>query len=264
MSETTETKPYSVPPVERALRLLRYIGNGNKCRNLSKVSKELGINRTTLIRLIHTLVDNRMIEEIAEGAGYRLGSGLISLAAQAIHGRDIVQISQPVLVELTNSTGMSSHLGILDGAEIVYLAREAPNTHLISNVQAGSRLPAHASSIGRAILAELSTKEIELMYDKKVLTAITDKTPLTTREILKQAADDRAAGCAWSEGNFENGIGSCAAAILDHRGQTVGALNVSGPENLFAAETRTGRTEIRHAVIDAAKAVSKGLGFTES
>lgn len=77
---------YSVPPVERALNLLRYIGNGKKCRNLSTASKELGINRTTLIRLIHTLADNRMIEEIEEGAGYRLGPGLISLAAQAIHG----------------------------------------------------------------------------------------------------------------------------------------------------------------------------------
>ena len=55
---------YSVPPVERAIRLLQYIGEGNKCRNLTKASNHLSINRTTLIRLIYSLLDNGMIEKI--------------------------------------------------------------------------------------------------------------------------------------------------------------------------------------------------------
>ena len=102
-SEDT-TASYSVPPVERAIRLLRYIGDRNSCRNLSTASRELGINRTTLIRLIHTLLDQRMIEEIGDGAGYRLGVGLVSLGAQALDGRDIVQLCQPILQELCEAT----------------------------------------------------------------------------------------------------------------------------------------------------------------
>lgn len=263
MQQTEDSKAptYSVPPVERALKLLRYIGDGNTCRNLSTASGDLGINRTTLIRLIHTLADNRMIEEIAEGAGYRLGVGLISLGSQAIHGRDIVQTCQPILAELCEETGMSAHLGILDGRDIVYLSRETPNTHLVSNVRAGSRLPAHASSIGRAILAELDEGIIAGLFAQSALPASTDKTPVTVEAVIAQARADKSAGVAWSEGNFERGIGSCAAVILDHQGAPAGALNVSGPQSAFAEETAAETDAIRGAVRRAAERASLALGY---
>ncbi len=260
-NQETSATTYSVPPVERALKLLRYIGDGNTCRNLSTASANLGINRTTLIRLIHTLADNRMIEEIAEGAGYRLGVGLISLGSQAIHGRDIVQACQPILAELCEATGMSAHLGILDGRDIVYLGRETPNTHLVSNVRAGSRLPAHASSIGRTILAEHGADFIGRLFGDTALTASTDKTPVTLDAVIAQAQADKAEGVAWSEGNFENGIGSCAAVILDHQGKPAGALNVSGPQSAFAEETASGSGAIRSAVKQAALKASQALGY---
>ncbi len=262
MSDAQDAKTYSVPPVERAIRLLRYIGDGKTCRNLSTASKDLGINRTTLIRLIHTLLDARMIEEIAEGAGYRLGAGLISLGAQALHGRDMIQICQPVLAELCAQTGMSAHLGILDGRDVVYLSRETPNTHLVSNVRAGSRLPAHASSIGRAILAELPPDAIRALFADEPLTAATEKTPVTIEAILAQAQADRAAGLAWSEGNFEAGIGSCAAVIRDHSGRPVGGVNVSGPQAAFSAETAAGADDLKRAVAAAGRRCSLELGYS--
>ncbi|MBN8291155.1 IclR family transcriptional regulator [Rhodobacter sp. NTK016B] len=252
---------YSVPPVERALKLLRHIGDGNTCRNLSATSEALGINRTTLIRLIHTLTTNRMIEEIANGAGYRLGVGLITLGSQAMHGRDLVQVCQPVLAELCAETGMSAHMGILDGPDIVYLSRETPNTHLVSNVRAGSRLAAHASSIGRAILAELSEDQIAALFADAPLPANTSKTPVTVSEVLEQARADKAMGVAWSEGNFEAGIGSCAAAIFDHQRVPVGALNVSGPQSAFSTEAAEGSNQIKKAVRDAALRASQALGY---
>ncbi len=257
-----EIMRYTVPPVERAIRLLRYIGDGNTCRPLSSAAKDLNINRTTLIRIIHTLRDARMIAEIAEGAGYRLGPGLISLGAQALHGRDIVQLCQPVLAALCRETGMSAHLGILDGIDVVYLSRETPNTHLVSNVHAGSRLPAHASSMGRAILAAMSRYEIRALFDDQPFAATTDKTPLSIEAVLAQAAADRAANVVWSEGNFEPGIGSCAAVILDHTGAPVGGINVSGPRSAFAGETGTGGNAIRDAVARAGRAASQAMGHS--
>lgn len=253
---------YSVPPVERAIKLLRFIGEGNKCRNLARASVELSINRTTLIRLIHTLLDHRMIEEIQPGAGYRLGPGLISLAAQGIHGRDIVQLARPVQVELVEKTGMSAHLGILDGTDIVYLSRETPNTHLVSNVRAGSRLPAHASSIGRAILAALSREELEGLYDDVELEKMTEKTPASKDDLLLQWETDRRLGYTWSEGNFEQGIGSCAAAIFDHTNRPVGGLNVSGPQDRFSLSGKSDTDSIRLAIIEAAREVSIALGYS--
>lgn len=253
-----DTKAYAVPPVERAIKLLRYIGDGNACRNLSTASRDLDINRTTLIRLIHTLLEQRMIEESAEGAGYRLGVGLVTLGAQAIAGRDLVRTCQPVLQRLSEETSMSAHIGILDGTDIVYLSRVAPNSHLVSNVHAGTRLRAHASSIGRAILAEMDAAGIVALLDGATLEAVTPKTPTTIDAVIAQAVDDKAKGYAWSVGNFEAGIGSCGAAIFDHGGTVVGALNVSGPDGRFSEPDDS--AVIRDAVCQAASEASALLG----
>lgn len=253
-----DTKAYSVPPVERAIKLLRYIGDGNTCRNLSTAARDLAINRTTLIRLIHTLLEQRLIEEVAEGAGYRLGVGLVTLGAQAIAGRDLVRTCQPVLQRLCDETAMSAHIGILDGTDIVYLSRVAPNSHLVSNIHAGARLRAHASSIGRAILAEMDAKRITTLLRGATLEAVTPKTPTTIDAVIAQAANDKEKGYAWSVGNFEAGIGSCGAAVFDHSGSVVGALNVSGPDNRFSDPDDS--TTIRGAVCKAAQDASTLLG----
>src|SRR5690348_15928419 len=97
---------------------------------MSKASKALGINRTTMIRLITTLRDEGMIEEIADGGGYRLGTALIALAYEALNERGVVQVSRPFLVDLVRELNLSSHLGVLEGREIVYLVRQTPNSHL--------------------------------------------------------------------------------------------------------------------------------------
>ncbi len=264
MAKAESKNTYSVPPVERALKLLRYIGDGKRARNLSTVSRDLDINRTTLIRLIHTLLDQRMIEEIGEDGGYRLGAGLVSLGAQAIQGRDIVQVCQPVLQHLCQTTGMSAHLGVLDGRDIIYLGRETPNSHLVSNLRTGSRLPAHASSIGRAILAEMSDDRLRQLFAGEVLERTTDKTPATIAAIIEQARADKAEGFAWSQGNFESGIGSCAAAVFDHTGQPVGGINVSGPEGRFSSDNPEAAAKLRDAVVRAAEEASGGLGYLQT
>ena len=248
-----EQTGYSVPPVLRAIALLRYIGAGNRCRNISSASKELGINRTTLIRLIHTLEDERMIEEIDEGAGYRLGTGLIALASEAIADRDVVQIARPILADLAAELNLSAHLGIL--------ARETPNSYLVSNVRVGTRLPAHATTIGRILLSELAPEALHKLYDHVKLDAYTDKTRTSLEELETQLAEDRKGRIAWSVANFEPGIGSCAVAVYDDRGRAVGGINVTGQDSVFTPGTDEANV-IERAIKSAANRISEGLGHT--
>ncbi|CCO49585.1 Transcriptional regulator, IclR family [Vibrio nigripulchritudo SOn1] len=259
--ETKQTQSYTVPPVERAFRLLRYIGEGNRCVNISKASKALGINRTTLIRLIQTLQAEKMIEEISEGAGYQLGTGLIGLASEALSSRDIVRVSRPILRQLAKTLNLSSHLGVLDGQEIIYLDRETPNTHLVSNVAAGTRLPAHATSIGRILLANLPEESVRNLYQESKLEKFSDRTSTNIDQLLTQLTNDRSIGLAWSTSNFEKGIGSCAAPVFDHLGIPAGAINVSGPESAFVEGTQS-YLDIDSALRSAATEISKLLGYS--
>ncbi|GHG93986.1 IclR family transcriptional regulator [Pseudodonghicola xiamenensis] len=251
---------YSVPPVERAFRLLRHIAAGNHCRNSSQTAKEIGINRTTLIRLLATLEAERMIEALPDAGGYRLGTGVIALATQALNERGIIPTARPVLKSLATKLGLSAHLAVREGREIVYLARETPVSHLASSVREGSRLPAHATTIGRILLAELTPAELRELYQGQALEAYTDKTRTTLEELQRQLETDRARGMTWSVANFEHDIGSAAVAVHDYQGRAIAAINVTGHASVFA-EGSPIVGEIEAEVKAAARQISEALGY---
>jgi DNA-binding IclR family transcriptional regulator len=250
---------YISPPVQRAARLLRHIAEGDRVTNMSRTARELGINRTTLLRLLQTLEAERFIEPRPEGQGWRIGVGLIGITAQAFFSEDLVQISVPVLTRVADNVSLSAHLGVLDGLEIVYLVRRVPNHRFASNIRIGSRLPAHAANMGRIILAHLPPDRVDRMYAGAGLRAVTQHTAVTLAQLHAQIAADRAAGLAWSDGNYEAGISSVAAAIFDATGMPIAAINVSGHSADFAGAAR--RSQIATQVQAAAAEISQRLGW---
>lgn len=256
----TSGPAYAVPPVARAFKLLRHIAGGDTVANMSDTARMLGLSRTTLIRLMATLEAEQMIERTADGRGFKLGLGLAALAGQALFSSDIVQVGDAIIQRLTDTLSLSSHIGVLSGRDVLYVARRTPNVHLVSNVGLGSRLPAHATTLGRAILAHLPRETVTTLFHGVRLTAATAKTPTTLAALARQLDADRDAGIAWSDSNFEVGISSAAAAVFDRSGNVIGAINVTGPTASFAGHARR-RHEIMQAVGDAATQISQRLGY---
>ncbi|WP_281843409.1 IclR family transcriptional regulator [Sinisalibacter aestuarii] len=251
---------YSVPPVERAFRLLRHIAAGNRCRNMNQTAKDIGINRTTLIRLLATLEAERMIDAVPDGGGYRLGTGLITLASQALNERGLVPTARPVLRKLVEELNLSAHLGVRDGRDIVYLARETPNSHLASMVREGTRLPAHATTIGRILLASLSNSELNELYAGHPLEAFSDKTRTSLEDLRAQLENDRTRGISWSVANFEPDIGSAAVTVYDNQGSAIAGINVTGHASTFSPDNpMVGRIEA--TLKEAAREISEALGY---
>jgi DNA-binding IclR family transcriptional regulator len=257
---TAKGAEYTVQPVVRALAVLRHIAAGNRCRNSSQAAKAIGINRTTLIRILATLENERIIESLPDGGGYRLGTGLISLASEALSERGIIPAARPVLKRLVADLNLSAHLGVREGYEIVYLARETPVSHLASTVREGTRLPAHATTIGRILLAEMSREDLKAMYGGRKLEAYTAKTRTTLNDLLDQLADDRARGVSWSVANFEPEIGSAAAPVYDHRGEALAAINVTGHASIFTEGTPQA-DRIETTLKAAAQEISEAMGY---
>ena len=138
--------------MQRAVRLIRHVAEGNAVLNMSETAKSLKINRTTLLRLLHTLELEGFVEWRPNGAGFQMGVSLIEVGARAVFSQDLVQVAVPVLTRLAESIQLSAHLGILDGTDVLYLVRRTPNTPLASNIRVGSRLPADATTMGRMLL----------------------------------------------------------------------------------------------------------------
>jgi DNA-binding IclR family transcriptional regulator len=250
--------PYIAPPVQRAVRLIRHVAEGNPVLNMSETAKALKINRTTLLRLLHTLEAEGFVERRPNGAGFQVGLSLLEVGARALFSQDLVQVAVPVLTELAETLQLSSHLGVLDGTDVLYLVRRTPNTPLASNIRVGSRLPAHATTMGRMLLAFLPPVEVERLYAGKELQRFSEHTSTTLAALRAKAEKDRSAGIAWSEAHFERGIGSAAVPVFDFAGAPVGAINVSGPVAAFAQEER--RAVIGTRLRTAGTEISRRLG----
>ena len=228
--------------------------------NLSRAAGVLGINRTTLLRLLHTLEAERFIERLPDGSGYRIGLGLVGLVAKSSYSKDLMQVAMPVLARLADGTGLSAHLGLLDGAEALYLLRQAPDAPLASTIRTGHRIPAHATTLGRIILAYMTRAEVDALYAAVPLARFTDRTPAKLEALHALLAQERANGIAASESYYVEGVSSLAAAIFDERGDVVAAVNVAGPSFLF--DNAPGRrAALVEAVRAAASEISERLGF---
>ncbi|MGD1325560.1 IclR family transcriptional regulator, partial [Pandoraea pnomenusa] len=207
-----------VTPVMRALKLLRFVADGGSTANLSEVGRRIGVNRVTVMRLIETLQFEGVLEPLAQG-GHRLGLGFLTLAATALAGEDHLATARRVLTRVTGETGLSSYLTVLDGANVRYLLCETPALPLVSNIRAGSRVTAHLTAPGRALLAHLSGERRRALLGPEPLAAVTAQSARTYAALDAQLAADRDAGCAWSQDGFEAGIDACAAAVLDSHGR---------------------------------------------
>ena len=144
---------YIAPPVQRAVRLIRHVAEGNPVLNMSETAKTLKINRTTLLRLLHTLELEGFVERRPNGAGlsdgfvaHRSGRARRVLAGPGAGSGAGVDAAGRDLAAVRASRDA-------DGTDVLYLVRRTPNTPLASNIRVGSRLPAHATTMGRMLLA---------------------------------------------------------------------------------------------------------------
>ena len=250
---------YIAPPVQRAVRLIRHVAEGNAVLNMSETAKTLKINRTTLLRLLHTLEVEGFVERRPGGAGFQVGLSFLELGARALFSQDLVQVAVPVLTRLAETLELSAHLGVLDRTDVLYLVRRTPNTRLASNFRVGSLLPAHATTMGSMILAFLPQLEVDKLYAGKTLERFSEHTATTLAALHAKLAQDRSAGIAWSDGHFESGISSVAVPVFDFAGTPLGAINVSGPVNAFAGKERRAiiGAELRAAGLE----ISRRLGW---
>ena len=135
-------------------------------------------------------------------------------------------------------------------------SRESERADLASDVR-----PAELQF--RSFLANTSESQLDAILDKSNFVTVTDKTANSPDALRKQLAEDLDVGVAWSVGNFEAGIGSAAAVIIDASGNVAGAINVTGPEHEFAESTGR-RDDIYQAITAAAERISRQLGYFPS
>ena len=264
--DTGETVPdarYSVHSLELGLRILEsFDRDAIDEMSLSEMARRIGVSRSSAFRLVHTLQRLGYLDREDETKNYRLGARVMSLGYSFLASKDIAELARPDLQRLRNATRCSTHLGILDGDEVIYIARFAAHKPVSAMITVGARVPAHATTMGRAILAFKPEAFVREHFSGRPLAKFSEGTPVSVEELLAALAGDRDLGYVISHSNFEAGIASIAAPIFDSKGDVLGAINVSTPENAIdAGQFDTGVCDALRA---AARRISELSGHHEA
>lgn len=249
---------YMVPGLVRGLQVLESFSAERPELSLSDLGRELGISRSSAYRIAYTLAELGFLVRDPQSKAYRPGPRVLALGFAWLAAQELLDVARPRLAQLRDDTGCAAHLAVLEEREIIYLLRLPAQSTLTSNIHVGTRMPAHATSMGRAILSSLPPDRVAALYDGVVLEAATRQTATTLKALHKQLSADRAAGCVVSHAAYEAGISSVAAALFDASGTPVGAINISTPEATMPARQLEG--PVRDAVVAAASDISGLLG----
>ena len=261
MSKRKAKEPsYIVPALERGLLLLQAFSKDKPVQSLGILAKELDLPRATTFRLANTLEHLGFLIRDEESGEYRVGAAALKLGWTYLTGLELPEIAYPFLSDLRYRTGASVHMSVREGTEVVYVSRLAAQAALSSNIRVGSRLPAHASTMGRALLQDLEDEDLfELYRGTRELAPFSPDTPPTVvalRDLLlKDARND---GVVVSRGYYEKGVVSVAAPIRDGSDRVVAAVNITASADKFADDVLN--RMVKDEVLRCAARISTAIG----
>lgn len=257
--DEAEQDRYIVPGLRRGLAVLRLFTRDQRVISVPEIVRKLGISRATAFRLAYTLEADGYLQRTPHSHSFQLGLNVLSLGFEYLGSQDLLDVARPVLEALRDATDASSHMGVLDGTEVVYVLKAASQHRLRSNVTVGSRMAAHATSIGQALLSDMTPAELARLFDGFEMLRFSDQTPNCVAALQDKLAEVRAMGYVAYKSAYAQGIGSVAAPVRDQSGRIVAGINVSDHESLPIMEDQDGR--LKDLVLDAAMTISRRLGY---
>jgi IclR family pca regulon transcriptional regulator len=219
-------KAYLVRSVVKAFSILELFGDERKTLSAAEITQLTGENRATSYRFCQTLVALGYLEQMPNSQ-YRMGYKSLRLAHAAIAGQELPEIARPILEALRDQTGETVNMAVRDAGEIVYVVRLKTSQILNIGLSVGSRLPLHATSLGKAILAFLPKDEQERIIDSIQLDRLTENTVQRKSELSRQLSVIRELGFSLNLEELSLGLRGVAAPILDVAGYPVAAINIA-------------------------------------
>ena len=215
----------------KGLAVIETFGAENPRQSISDVAAASGLDRATARRCLLTLAQQGYADW--DGKYFTLTPRVLRLGTACLASMPMPAIVQPALDALSDRIGESSSVSILDGAEIVYVARAAQRKVMSISLMPGSRLPAYCTSMGRVLVAALPELEARARIASAPLAARTPRTLTDPDAIMAELARVRAQGFAVIDQEVELGLRSVAVPLANARGHVIAALNVglaAGPE----------------------------------
>ena len=248
--------------LERGLAILSSFDSERPLIGVSELSRELDLSRSTAHRYISTLAQLGYLQQDPESKRYRLGPKVLDLGFSAINSMDLREVAAPHLRALSDETGCTVNLAILDGVDIVYIERcraARPGQRDIDlNLHVGARLPAYCTAMGKAILAFVPEERLDELVARIDFVQRGPNTLTDPTAFRKELARVRVAGVAVNDEELAYGLRSVAAPVNSQAGEVVAALNLAVHRTMVSKEELI--ADYGPVVLKTANDISLGMG----
>ncbi|MCP2635724.1 helix-turn-helix domain-containing protein [Microbacterium sp. HD4P20] len=227
MSEEPQSAPSGdfVQSLARGLAVIRAFDAEHAELTLSDVARRSGITRAAAGRFLRTLEQLGYVR--ADDRRFALTPRVLELGFSYLSAVSIPEIVQPHLERLSHEVDESVSAAVLDGTDIVYIARVPTRRIMSVRITIGTRFPAYATSMGRVLLAGMPDAALEGLLEASVLESLTERTLTEAAALRSEIVHVRGQGWALVDGELEPGLRSVAVPLHDRRGDVVAAVNVS-------------------------------------
>ncbi|MEH0577974.1 IclR family transcriptional regulator [Streptomyces sp. B21-108] len=217
--------------LERGLLILSSFSENLPVLGISDLGRAVGLNRSTTYRYVATLAKLGYLQQDPDSRKYSLGPRVVDLGFAAINSMEITRVAGPFMQALSDETGYTVSMAVLDGPDIVYIDRRrsgrAGTFAMGLNLHVGSRLPAYCTSMGKVLLAYQEPAALRELVDRTDLARRGPKTITAREQLMVALARVRRTGFALNDEELAAGLRSLAAPVRDRSGAVVAAVNIA-------------------------------------
>lgn len=254
----TERRCHIVQAVDRSLAILEAMAREGGPMTLGEISAEVELTRSTVHRLLSTLISRGFARQDGQSGRYSLGFKALEVGTSFLASLDIRSIARPHLRRLALGCGETANLAVLEGLDVVYIDQVEAESIIKMRARLGSRGPAYCTGSGKVLLAGLPEADLDGLLHGRIFKRYTTRTITDPERLRHELTRVRREGFALDFGEMEPSVRCAAAPVRDHEGQVVCAISISGPDTRIEGERL--RTVLVPAVIQAAGDISQELG----
>lgn len=254
MSEKNE---HSVQSVDRSLDILEALASEQGGLGVTEIAKKVGLHKSTVHRLLSTLLERGYVEK-NENGDYHIGLKLIEVVSVYLNSLELQTEARPHIAQISSELGLTAHLGILDGDQVVYIEKMDVYSMVKLYSQIGLRVHAYCSSLGKCLLSNYSKEELDTVMKDCSFNKFTPNTISSLEELHEELKKVRVQGWGMDNQEFDMNNRCIGAPIYDYRGEIIAAISASGPPTILTEERIPNVAEY---VMKQAREISKQMGY---
>jgi IclR family KDG regulon transcriptional repressor len=249
---------YLINSILRASSILKCFSGANTHFKISELARHLGLDRSTTYRILLSLEQAGLVEKDEKAGTYSLGLTAFEIGNAYLRQTDLIQVSKPIMADLASKVQETVHLAVLSDIEIVYVDKvDSPRTLGVMS-KLGQRGPLHCTSLGKTLLAFQPEDEQERIIQKIRMNPFTSRTITSKQKLIEELRIVKKQGYALDRREIEEDVECIGAPILNHLGNVIAALSISGPQRKIGTPREK---EFIRDVVKAAALISSKMGY---